>query len=60
MKLTTKLRELMEKATQGEWELWDSCSWRRIGIKNQFNSRAQILEPTIASDGHPDLSTLLV
>ncbi len=29
-------------ATPGEWEIYDSCSWRRIGIKGDYRP---ILQP---------------
>ncbi|HSM79196.1 MAG TPA: hypothetical protein VLT57_16270 [Bryobacteraceae bacterium] len=43
-------------ATQGPWEVWDGCSWRRIGGGNP-RDRRPIIEPCVSrSDGHPDLT----
>ena len=47
-----QIEELLGKITQGEWELWDGCSWRRFGIKGTDKA---FIEPWIASDGHPDM-----
>lgn len=51
-----KLRELEEKletATQGKWSVYNSNSWRRIGLADQYR---QILYPCNSSaDGHPDI-----
>lgn len=38
--------------TQGEWEWWTSCSWRRMKV---VGGERSVLEPTVARDGHPDL-----
>jgi len=47
-----KLRELVEKATPGPWELWTSCSWRRFGSRGG----SHVCEPILQhSDNHPDL-----
>lgn len=47
---------LVGKMTEGEWEIWDSCSWRRIGRVGRQGDRP-VLEPCIdRSDGHPDLT----
>lgn len=44
---------LVAGPTEGPWEIWTSCSWRRI----KSGTGANVLEPTVAkSDGHPDLS----
>jgi len=45
----------VDAATPGPWELWDGCSWRRIGRKAHQGERP-IIEPVIASDGHPDFA----
>lgn len=47
-----ELRRLATKASQGEWQLQDGCSWRRIGTPEKDGA---VLCPTKASDGHPDL-----
>jgi hypothetical protein len=48
-----RLRELSRDATQGEWMLATSCSWRRI----LTTSGERVIEPiTQQSDNHPDLS----
>lgn len=46
------IRERCQRATPGPWVLWDGCSWRRLA--SEATDRT-ILEPTKASDGHPDL-----
>lgn len=52
--LASRLKELEAKATPGEWEIYGSNSWRRIGLKSEYK---EILWPCIAGhDGHPDLS----
>lgn len=40
------------KPTPGEWQLWTSCSWRRI----MTTDGTPIAVPAIARDGHPDLN----
>jgi hypothetical protein len=40
-------------STQGEWTIYDSNSWRRIGLKNDYR---ETLWPCRLHDGHPDLS----
>jgi hypothetical protein len=48
------LRDLLERATPGPWELHDSCSWRRIGTRERDGC---VLYPMNSrSDNHPDLS----
>lgn len=54
--MTTKdeLRALASKATQGEWEVQDSCSWRRLGVVGGICGG--VLCPTVDKrDGQPDL-----
>lgn len=49
------LREKATAATRGPWEWFTSCSWRRL----KHNSRGltmNVIEPFVASDGHPDLT----
>ncbi len=50
---TAELRRLAEAATPGEWEWWTSCSFYRMGVKHDYPNH--ILEPTVLSDGHPDI-----
>ena len=50
-----KLRELealAERATQGKWQVWDSCSFRRICLES---GEGVVIPVTQRSDGHPDL-----
>jgi hypothetical protein len=48
-----EIRERAEAATEGPWEWWDSCSWRRLGVKDDYGNH--VLQPHVASDGHPDV-----
>lgn len=48
----TPLWAAAEQATKGEWQVYDSCSWRRIGLKDKFET---ILQPCNDSDGHPNM-----
>lgn len=49
-----ELDRLDALATPGEWMVWNSCSWRRIGSADQST---RILWPSNdRSDGHPDIS----
>lgn len=44
--------------TPGPWEWWTSCSWKRLTSKDSKGSwmkQGNVLCPTVASDGHPDL-----
>jgi hypothetical protein len=53
--MSQELRELRERyarATQGKWQLQDSCSWRRIGTRGHDGN---VLCPITQRDGHPDL-----
>lgn len=34
-------------------EFYDSCSWRRVGLKGPYKT---VMQPTVASDGQPDIS----
>jgi hypothetical protein len=57
--LIARLREAAKKATPGPWEVYDGCSWRRIGTaatrdRPRYDDCA-VVAPTKASDGHPDL-----
>lgn len=48
------LRELSERATLGEWQVQDGCSWRRIGTRGRDGN---VLCPTNHyRDHHPDLA----
>lgn len=48
-----ELKALAEKATAGPWEVWDGCSWRRIG--SATTDKPVIMPIKAISDGHPDL-----
>lgn len=51
--LARKLLELSGKATPGPWEIWDGCSWHRIGVRA---TGMTVIEPTVHwRDNHPDL-----
>lgn len=53
------LRDAIGRLPDGEWEVWTSCSFRRItSVKNGRHGRdGGVLSGTIQrSDGHPDLS----
>lgn len=44
--------------TPGPWEWWTSCSWKRLTSKDSkgaWMKQGNVLCPTVASDGHPDL-----
>lgn len=52
-----QLRELVEHATPGPWELQTSNSWRRIGTAGSRNADGNVLAPTTRhGDNHPDLA----
>lgn len=54
MTFLTELARLKEKATKGPLMVYDSCSFRRIGLAN---THKEVLWPCVSlSDGHPDLS----
>jgi hypothetical protein len=48
-----QLEALLREATEGDWTIYDSNSWRRIGLKNDYR---ETLWPCRLRDGHPDLS----
>ena len=49
-----ELRAKAEAATQGQWELQDGSSWRRIGVRGEQDGN--VLCPcNPSSDRHPDL-----
>jgi hypothetical protein len=37
----------------GELEVYDSCSWLRVGTKGKYKA---VMQPVVASDGHPDIA----
>lgn len=52
--LVEKIEALYARATPGEWMVYDSCSWRRIGLKDDYRT---IIQPcNSSSDNHPDLT----
>lgn len=49
------LREAIDALPDGPWEVWTSCSFRRISRAR--GSDGDVLRGTVqSSDGHPDLS----
>lgn len=46
----------MQYVTRGPWQVFDGCSWRRIGRGGHHQDDCAVLAPTKASDGHPDLT----
>jgi len=52
MKGLEELERLANAATRGEWQVHDSCSWRRIGTQE---GDGNILRPTNDRDGQPNL-----
>jgi len=54
--LIEKLIEARDRATQGEWELWEGSSWRRFGIKHHQHERPFIYPYNAQHDNHPDIS----
>jgi hypothetical protein len=51
----SELRRLAEGATPHQWVWHTSNSWRRLKAENH-GVRLNVLEPFVASDGHPDLT----
>lgn len=49
-----RLRGLLARATSGEWEWWNGCSWWRLGVANSRHQH-MVLCPTTDRDGHPNL-----
>lgn len=49
-----RLEALAKAAPQGKWEIWTSCSWRRI-YADQGREKVRVLEPTTQHDRWPDL-----
>ncbi len=47
----------LEGVTPGPWEVYDGCSWRRIGTTGARYDDCAVLYPVVADDGHPDLSS---
>jgi hypothetical protein len=54
--LADQISKAMEGVTDGPWEVYEGCSWRRIGTVGRDYHDCAVLAPTIASDGHPDLT----
>ncbi len=48
-----EIKAQLEAITPGEWEWWTSCSWRRLGVKDDYGNH--VIRPWVASDGHPDI-----
>lgn len=53
--LAARLRRMLSNSTPGEWALYDSNSWRRIGLKAEYR---EILWPCRTNDGIADFSGL--
>lgn len=51
--LLLTLERIERDFTPGPWELYTSNSWRRIGLKYDYQT---IIEPVKLHDGHPDLA----
>lgn len=51
--LAHELECLEQHATHGQWTVYDSNSWRRIGLRGEYQT---IIEPTVHRDGCPDLT----
>lgn len=47
-----EISQRAEAATEGPWQIYDSCSWRRIGLVHEYQT---VICPTVEHDGHPDL-----
>jgi hypothetical protein len=41
--------------TPGPWKWWTSNSWRRLR-RDDFGIAQTVLEPCVATDGHPDVT----
>lgn len=50
-----RLEALVKAAHQGKWEIWTSCSWRRI-YADQGREKVCVIEPTTQHDRWPDLA----
>lgn len=51
------IRAREANATKGPWELWNGCSWWRIGTTLPNGRRVTVIEPTTdRSDSHPNLT----
>lgn len=50
-----RLEALAKAAPQGKWEIWTSCSWRRI-YADQGREKVRVIEPTTQHDRWPDLA----
>lgn len=52
------LRKALAALPGGEWEVWTSCSFRRITarINGRSGQDGGVLSGVVQRDGHPDLS----
>lgn len=55
MDFRERLVGLLGRSTRGLWRVYDSNSFRRIGLADEYK---EIIWPAIATDGHPDISGL--
>lgn len=46
----------LDRVTPGPWQYQNGCSWTRVGAPHSSFSDGSVLAPTIARDGHPDLT----
>lgn len=49
---TEALRRCIDLPAGAQLEVYDSCSWRRVGIRGDYKT---LMQPVVASDGHPDI-----
>lgn len=55
MQVPEKIQAAMDRLPSGPWEVWTSCSFRRISGPD--GGDGDVLSGTVQrSDGHPDLS----
>jgi len=56
--LVAEWEKAAEGVTKWPWQVYDGCSWRRIGTAQSVGRHddCAVLAPTKASDGHPDLT----
>ena len=47
------IKQRLMRAKPWPWEWWTSCSWRRLGVKDDYGNH--VLRPYVAKDGHPDI-----
>jgi hypothetical protein len=51
-----EIERIAKGAPSGKWEVWTSCSWRRVFADQGRGSGVRVIEPvTQRHDNHPDL-----